>query len=146
MKHYMLVIKDNGDFCDIRMMNDDEYVIKKGRYVELTRFETRYKEHLHELATHTMVEDYRLTELLDIEDKYKELSRQIGLDKFKPHYQADPIKYAIHILKEYLRAYLNKHTTKSTGIIEKRMLVVSFCHRIEEGLIDYLDDLEEFNS
>ena len=30
--------------------------------------------------------------------------------------------------------------------LEKRMLVVSFCHRIEEGLIDYLDELEEFNS
>ena len=146
MKYYMLAIKDNGDFCDIRVMNDDEYVIKKGRYEELIQAENRYKESLDALKTHTLVEDNRLLELHNIEKEYKEIIRQIKVDDFKPHYTKDIIAYAVHMLKGYLREYLKANTTKSTGLVEKRMLVVSFCHRIEEGLIDYLDDLEEFNS
>ena len=146
MKYYMLAIKDNGDFCDIRVMNDDEYVIKKGRYEELIRTENRYKESLDALKTHTLVEDNHLAELKATAEEYKEVVKQIKVDSYKPHYKKNPIAYAVFILQDYLRAYLEKNTTKSTGIVEKRMLVVSFCHRIEEGLIDYLDRLEEFNS
>ena len=146
MKFYMLAINDNGDFADIRIMNNDECIMPTSRVKELKAIETRYKESLNSLTTHTLVHDDRLSELHKTEVAYKELIGQIGLDTFKPHYKSDPIKYAVHILKEYLRAYLDKHTTKCTGIVEKRMLVVSFCHRIEEGLIDYLDELEEFNS
>lgn len=146
MKFYMPGIRDDGEFADIRKMDNDECIMPTSRVRELKAIERRYKEALNSLITHTLVHDDRLSELHKTEVAYKELIRQIGLDDFKPHYKADPIKYAVHILKGYLRAYLEKNTTKSTGIVEKRMLVVSFCHRIEEGLIDYLDELEEFNS
>lgn len=118
MKFYMIAIRDDGEFMDIRKMDNGECIMPTERVKQLKA----------------------------IECEYEELKSQIKVDEFKPHYQPDPIKYAVHILKGYLRAYLEKNTTKSTGIVEKRMLVVAFCHRIEEGLIDYLDKLEEFNS
>ena len=118
MKYYMLAIKDNGDFADIRIMNNDECVMPTARVIELK----------------------------EKEKEYDKLQRMSIIKGFKGHYSVDPIRYAVHILKDYLNAYLQKNTTKHTGIVEKRMLVVSFCHRIEEGLIDYLDELEEFNS
>lgn len=146
MKYYMLAIEDDGYLNDVRKMGNDECIVDKNRFMELRATETRYKESLQTLITHTLVEDSRLMELHHIEDEYKNLLKEMKLDEFKPHYKTDPIKYAVHILKSYLREYLNKNSTKCTGIVEKRMLVVSFCHRIEEGLIDYLDELEEFNS
>ena len=144
MKRYIITI-DNRGISDIRVM-DDKYVVEQERYRELIEIEDRYKKHLNSLKDHSMINDDRLAYLIETEKEYVKLTRELGIDKFKPHYQSDPIKYAVHILKGYLRAYLKKHTTESTGIVEKRMLVVSFCHRIEEGLIDYLDELEEFNS
>lgn len=146
MKYYMLAIGENGYLSDIREMRKDECIIDKGRFWELKETEKKYKDALNALTTHTLVEDNRLAELHSIEEEYKEVIRQMKVDEFKPHYELNVIAYAVHMLKGYLREYLKKHTTKCTGIVEKRMLVVSFCHRIEEGLIDYLDELEEFNS
>ena len=118
MRNRYIISTDDRGIADVKLMEKDDALINKNRYIEL----------------------------ITIEREYNDLKRAIGVDEFKLHYQADPIKYAVHILKGYLRAYLKKNTTDSTGIVEKRMLVVSFCHRIEEGLIDYLDELEEFNS
>ena len=118
MKRYILTMRDNGEFADIQKMGEGDIIIGRSYFEEL----------------------------ITKENNYNKLQRMSIIKGFKGHYSVDPIRYAVHILKDYLNAYLQKNTTEHTGIVEKRMLVVSFCHRIEEGLIDYLDELEEFNS
>lgn len=146
MKYYMLAITDDGEFSDIRKMKNDECIMPTYRVRELRDIERRYKEHINSLKDHTMIDDERYLELLKTEHEFKDIKRSIGIDEFKGHYSADPIKYAVHILKAYLNAYLTKNNAKLMGLTEKKMLTVAFCHRIEEGLIDYLEELEEFNS
>ena len=59
----------------------------------------------------------------------------------------DPIDCGVHMLKPCIQKYFKDHNyTESTSKVEKQMAIIALCHRIEEGLIDYLDELEEFNS
>lgn len=59
----------------------------------------------------------------------------------------DPIDCGVHMLKPCIQKYFKDHNfTESTSKVEKQMAIIALCHRIEEGLIDYLDEIEEFNS
>lgn len=59
----------------------------------------------------------------------------------------DPVDCGVHMLKPCLDKYFKDHNfSESTSKTEKHMAAIALCHRIEEGLIDYLDELEEFNS
>lgn len=59
----------------------------------------------------------------------------------------DPIDCAVHALKPFLKKYFaDKGVDESTGKREKQMYVIAFAHAIERGLLDYLNELEEFNS
>lgn len=59
----------------------------------------------------------------------------------------DPVDCGVHMLKPCIHKYFKDHNyNESTSKVEKQMAIVALCHRIEEGLIDYLDELEEFNS
>lgn len=59
----------------------------------------------------------------------------------------DPVDCGVYMLKPCIHKYFKMHNfSESTSKVEKQMAIVALCHRIEEGLIDYLDELEEFNS
>ena len=59
----------------------------------------------------------------------------------------DPVDCGVYMLKPCIQKYFKDHNySESTSKIEKQMAIIALCHRIEEGLIDYLDELEEFNS
>ena len=59
----------------------------------------------------------------------------------------DPVDCGVHMLKPCLDKYFKDHNfSESTSKTERHMAAIALCHRIEEGLIDYLDELEEFNS
>ena len=59
----------------------------------------------------------------------------------------DPVDCGVYMLKPCIHKYFKDHNySESTSKVEKQMAIIALCHRIEEGLIDYLDELEEFNS
>lgn len=59
----------------------------------------------------------------------------------------DPVDCGVYMLKPCIQKYFKDHNySEATSKIEKQMAIIALCHRIEEGLIDYLDELEEFNS
>lgn len=59
----------------------------------------------------------------------------------------DPIDCGIHMLKPCLKKYFeDKGVDESVGKREKQMYVIALAHAIERGLLDYLNELEEFNS
>ena len=59
----------------------------------------------------------------------------------------DPVDCGVYMLKPCVQKYFKDHNySESTSKTEKQMAIMALCHRIEEGLIDYLDELEEFNS
>ena len=59
----------------------------------------------------------------------------------------DPIDCGVYMLKPCIQKYFKDHNySESTSKVEKQMAIIALCHRIEEGLIDYLDEIEEFNS
>lgn len=59
----------------------------------------------------------------------------------------DPIDCGVHMLKPCIHKYFKDHNyNESTSKLEKQMAIIALCHSIEEGLIDYLYELEEFNS
>ena len=47
---------------------------------------------------------------------------------------------------EAIRKVKEKGVDDTTSLTEKRMFTIGFAHRVEEGLLDYLEKLEEFNS
>ncbi len=152
MKYYMLAIKDNGDFADIRVMNNDECIVDRDRFRELKETEERYKEHLNTLIDHTMISDERYLELLKIEREHEKLinlsrKKALGPFTFTCSDIKDPVDCGVYMLKPCIHKYFKDHNySESTSKVEKQMSIMALCHRIEEGLIDYLDELEEFNS
>lgn len=67
--------------------------------------------------------------------------------KFTCENIGEPIDCAVHALKPFLKKYFDeKEVDESTGKREKQMYVIAFAHAIERGLLDYIDELEEFNS
>lgn len=62
-------------------------------------------------------------------------------------YHGDSIDWAVYTITRFLNDYLKeKGVDDSTSLTEKRMFTIGFAHRVEEGLLDYLEKLEEFNS
>ena len=59
----------------------------------------------------------------------------------------NPIEDGAHMLKPILRKYFDEHgVNESTGKREKQMHAIALCHAIEYVILDYIDELEEFNS
>lgn len=59
----------------------------------------------------------------------------------------DPIECGVHMLKPCLKKYFkDKGVDESIGKREKQMYVIALSHAIERGLLDYLNELEEFNA
>lgn len=62
-------------------------------------------------------------------------------------YHGDSIDWAVFSITRFLNDYLKERgINENTSLTEKRMDTIGFAHRVEEGLLDYLDKLEEFNS
>ena len=67
--------------------------------------------------------------------------------KFSYENIGEPIECATHVLKPFIKKYFDeKGVDESTGKREKQMYIIAFAHSIERGLLDYLDQLEDFNS
>lgn len=67
--------------------------------------------------------------------------------KFTYENIGEPIECSVHALKPFLKKYFDdKGVDESTGKREKQIHIIAFAHAIERGLLDYLDELEEFNS
>ena len=59
----------------------------------------------------------------------------------------DPIECAVHMLKPCIHKYFEeRRVDDSVGKREKQMYIIAFAHALERGLLDYLDQLEDFNS
>jgi len=59
----------------------------------------------------------------------------------------DPIECGVHMLKPCVQKYFEeRRVDESIGKREKQMYIIAYAHAIERGLLDYLDELEEFNS
>lgn len=70
-------------------------------------------------------------------------------DPFRFNYEnlGDPIECGAHMLKPCLKKYLSeKGAEESTGKREKQMYVIAFAHSLERELLDYIDQLEAFDS
>ena len=67
--------------------------------------------------------------------------------RFSYENMGDPIDCGIHMLKPCLKKYFDeKGCDESVGKREKQMYVIAFAHSLERGLLDFVDQLEEFNS
>lgn len=153
MKFYMLAIRDNGDFCDIRKWDDDDCIIKKSRYKELMDAEERYKQYLDSLKDHTLVKDSTLQHLKEVDKKFNETRYEYS--KLKIRFMQEnllkfeggsPIDWACFHITRFLNDYLKEHNVKDIdSITEKRMHTIAFAHALEDKLLDYIKKLEEFN-
>lgn len=124
MKNRYIITTDDNGISDVKLMDIDDTLINRNRYVELL---------------------YKERELENIKTLSKK--KALGPFTFTCSDIKDPVDCGVYMLKPCIHKYFkDRNYSESTSKVEKQMAIIALCHRIEEGLIDYLDELEEFNS
>lgn len=125
MKYYVISVDYDGELKHIQKLTEDEYITSREKVRNLKEIEKAYKEEHSEYC------------------KLKLRYMQENIIR----YHGDPIDWAVYSITRFLNDYLKERgIDENTSLTEKRMDTIGFAHRVEEGLLDYIEKLEEFNS
>lgn len=129
MNHFVVSIED-GELKHIQKLTEDEFIASREKYRKLKEIEKEWEK------AKKYVDPYEFAKLTV--RYWQENVIQ---------YHGDPIDWAVYSITRFLNDYLKeKGVDENTSLTDKRMFTIGFAHRVEEGLLDYLEKLEEFNS